>query len=82
MNVVDSIFSKLKASRVASQASTWQQYDTEVVTPLADQKEIDAELCERFLKELGKVEDDLRNDLDFEVLSDSFKTYPENGNYL
>ncbi len=64
MNVVDSIFSKLKASRVASQASTWQQYDTEVVTPLADQKEIDAELCERFLKELGKVEDDLRNDLD------------------
>jgi chromosome segregation ATPase len=64
MSVVDSIFNKLKASRVASQASMWQQYDTEVVTPLADQKEIDAELCERFLKELGKVEFDLRSDLD------------------
>ncbi len=25
---------------------------------------------------------DLYNELDFEVLSDSFKTYPENGHYL
>ncbi len=24
----------------------------------------------------------IRNDLDFEVLSDSFETYPDNGHYL
>jgi hypothetical protein len=67
MNVVDAVFSKLRQNKVAAKSSVWQTYKNEILLPLSDGIEIDAEQCENLLVELGKTESDLRNDL--EVLS-------------
>lgn len=63
MSVLDVVLSKVRTKRVELVADIWKDYKREVMIPLAQSKEIDSDLIDRYFESLQKTEADLRDDV-------------------
>ncbi|MFN7842902.1 MAG: hypothetical protein ACK5YR_12365 [Pirellula sp.] len=64
MSVLDVVLSKVRTKRVELVADIWKDYKREVMIPLAQSKEIDSDLIDRYFESLQKTEADLRQDVE------------------